>query len=99
MKIKFIPISPMLGDATTWYNIDFNGTIEEFINEVINRDDNFVRIKILKDGEDEIFSSEPTYDFNFHKKAEDFPSEYLDKKPVRIKANGGWGNMEYFVWV
>ena len=97
MSIKFIEKSPILGDQTQWFDVETKGTIGEFIDEVLKLNDRWVTISILH-GDDGILSPNRK-DYNFYnwKKAEDFPTEYLEMKPKRISANGGWGRMDYYV--
>lgn len=87
--LRFIQTSPYLGDSTAWYAVDCTDTIRELIEEIKQRDDRFVDIHILKEGDE--FFGHPSY------KLDELPTEYLDCRIKSIEANGGWGMMSYYV--
>ena len=89
-------------DQTTWYDITFDGVINlmQFITDTLSFNKNewgsFTRVFNNMTGwcDDNNFISE--YKNGFFNKTKLY-KELMNKNIKRITANGGWGNMDYYI--
>lgn len=85
------------GDCTAPYSVNLKKeyTVSEFVKDVVsNRGDEWGYF-IIDDGET-IFGS-PRFEYRWGELLSTFPEEILNKRIKSVKADGGWGSMDYII--
>ena len=92
----FYQTGPTRGDCTSPYEVtmDKEYTVNEFIQEVLTQKE-WGYIGIYCQGE--IFG-DPKCEYNNDKLLYSLPNEYLNKRLIKVKADGGWSRMDYLLW-
>lgn len=92
-KLYFYKIDS-LGDYTNDYNITFpkGMTVSEFIAAALKEDSKWGSFK-LDNGQ--VLAEYSGGEIYCH--CTDFVTKYRDKTIIEAKANGGWGNMDYYL--
>lgn len=92
---------PMGGDMTCIYSVFLRGeyTVGKFINEMLQKYGNeWGSIEIRPSNNP--YRKLGWYGYESGKlTSSSLTSDYLDKKVTRASANGGWGNMDYILWI
>lgn len=93
---RFYQTGPTRGDCTSPYEVamDKEYTVNEFVQEVLTQKE-WGYIGIYCQGE--IFG-DPKCEYSNDKLLYSLPNEYLNKKVVKVKADGGWSRMDYLLW-
>lgn len=94
LKLSFRQLLPTGGDETAPYEVTTNRgcTLKELI-EKIKSGTSFGNMWIYEDYDCYFMS-------NYEKHSiEDFPLALSDEVVKRIKASGGWGRMDYEIWI
>lgn len=90
------------GDQTVWYDVEFNGNVNlnQFIEYILSAHNkewgHFTRVYSKMKGwyEDENFISD--YKNGYFNKTKLY-HELENKNIKKITANGGWGNIDYYI--
>jgi hypothetical protein len=85
------------GDCTAPYDVELDKeyTVSEFVNTVLTRKE-WGYIGIYCKGE--IFGK-PKCEYRGDKLLYALPDNVLNKKVIKVKADGGWSRMDYLLWV
>lgn len=85
-------------DCTAPYDVqlDKEYTVIEFISAVLTYYPEWGYIGIYCKGE--IFGK-PYCEYSHGRLLSSLPEEFWYKKVIKVKADGGWGNMDYLLWV
>lgn len=86
--MRFVSTSVMGGDCTTAYNVyDYPTTVGEFIDEILkNYKKEWGEINVNGFGRCE---------YKHGKLLSELPAEVLQKRITKVRAAGGWSNMDY----
>ena len=95
--LRFYRTGPTRGDCTSPYAVvmEKEYTVNEFIQEILARKE-WGYIGIYCQGE--IFG-DPKCEYKDDKLLYSLPDEYLNKRVVKAKADGGWSRMDYLLWI
>ena len=88
---------PTRGDCTSPYEVtmDKEYTVNEFIQEIFTRKEwGYIGIYSFND-----FFGDPKCEYRDDELLYSLPNEYLNKKVVKAKADGGWSRMDYLLWI
>lgn len=99
--MKFICTGGPFGDCMSNYLIEFEKqyTVDEFIDEILKKDE-WGCIGIYNKTDRFVAFGNPYCEYSRGKILTDhLPQEYMDKKIVKCKANGGWTMMDYLLFL
>ena len=98
--IKLKQCTEVAGDETAGYEVtlDKRYTVEEFINEVVSKKQDWGYIGIKQEGVPTIFGS-PKCEYKWGKLLSSLPNEYLNKEISIVSASGGWSRMDYLITI
>lgn len=92
-----------LSDATSFYDVKFRDgiTVYQFINEVLGTQKERGTIEIVKGRKTELFQNGLEYSCGeiTGKLGKGISEEEIGKTVLRAQAHGGWGMMDYFLWL
>lgn len=97
LVMRFTKIGVERGDCTYAYKVDGYSarTVREFIDEVLHeRPQEFGYIAVGG-----MFISHPCCEYRYGKLLSTLSDDLLDKRIVRVDADGGWSNMDYALYV
>lgn len=91
---------PERGDCTApyWVELDKKYTVEEFIQTVLTRKDEWGCIRIHQRPPVSRFDY-PACNYRYGKLLTNLPKEYLDKTIKFAEADGGWTRMDYVLYL
>lgn len=92
----FYQTGPTRGDCTSPYEVtmDKEYTVDEFIQEILTRKEwGYIGIYSSND-----FFGDPKCEYRDDKLLYSLPNEYLNKRVIKVKADGGWSRMDYLLW-
>ena len=97
----FTATTGTLSDCTVWYNVSCNGnTVGDLIDYVLTaRRQEWGDINIIPK---EAKWLEMEYELEYSRGnivKSNIPDTVKSLSLLKVKANGGWGSMSYFVWV
>ena len=86
------------GDCTAPYHVELDKeyTVNEFVNTVLTITKEWGYIGIYCRGK--IFG-EPKCEYSHGKLLYALPDNVLNKKVVKVQADGGWSRMDYLLWI
>lgn len=99
MMFDFTPTSKLLGDCTMWYNVSCQGaTVNDLINFALSRSE-WGDVRVIPNGES-WFNAVAKLEYSYGRITKgNIPDDIRAKDVVKIEANGGWGSMDYYVYV
>lgn len=96
--IKLIQCSETHGDCTAEYSVilDKSYTVEEFINEVLTKNE-WGYIGIYNEGQAWFDFGDPNCEYKYDKLVTQMPEDILKEEISEVKASGGWSRMDYLL--
>jgi hypothetical protein len=95
--MKFEATSRIFGDCTQNFKVtDFPGTVEELVDQILARTNEWGSIRIDM-GEGIGFFELEEYEYKYGILIDQIPNEKLAAKVKSVTANGGWTYMSYLI--
>lgn len=94
---KLYSAGKVRGDCTAPYDVELDKeyTVNEFVQTVLTRKE-WGYIGIYCHG---TFFGEPKCEYKYDKLLYTLPDNVLNKKVIKVKADGGWSRMDYLLWI